>query len=585
MCLVNCDLRRSPRRGFFSSERPYVKIICWETSSPPDPGVFSLQGSLSQETLAGVIRGLYIDRKSGILHIQRDETKKRIYFKKGSMIFANSDVNDDRIGEFLIRGGAIDRASFEMAAKVAKETGKRFGKTIVEMGYMTAEDMQARVTEQIQAIIYSLFLWRSGDWKLEPHEDPVDEDIRLNLSTADIILEGTRRMDDIEAIRRDLGSPQRMLRHSENPLLLYQKISLTPSEGFVLSRVDGVSSVADIAAISPLGEEETIRCIYGLVSAGVLEVQRAERVPVAPSLEEEEEKIDIPMPEAETLDRAAAAQAKPTGPSAEEQAIRDDILARHASLSTATLYDLLEISMNASPAEIKKAYYAMAKRYHPDRHHSPFLHDVHGQLEELFVKITQAYQKLSDQLDRRRYDSSLRTEAPRGEVPGTGPPGGPTPRGSRAPAPPVSEGLSVTEKMAEMRYREGKRHYTEMRFFDAIQCLREAVRLDPDRGHYHKLLAQSLVKNPHWRKEAEEHFQKALESDQFDPDCFLGLGEIYEAAGMTSRAQKMYAQALNYDPSNEFAREKIEGKRPKGAMEGIKEMLRRKKDKEKEPNQ
>ena len=146
MCLVNCDLRRSPRRGFFSSERPYVKIICWETSSPPDPGVFSLQGSLSQETLAGVIRGLYIDRKSGILHIQRDETKKRIYFKKGSMIFANSDVNDDRIGEFLIRGGAIDRASFEMAAKVAKETGKRFGKTIVEMGYMTAEDMQARVT-------------------------------------------------------------------------------------------------------------------------------------------------------------------------------------------------------------------------------------------------------------------------------------------------------------------------------------------------------------------------------------------------------------------------------------------------------
>src|SRR3989304_2509356 len=75
------------------------------------------------------------------------------------------------------------------------------------MGYMTAEDMQARVTEQIQAIIYSLFLWRSGDWKLEPHEDPVDEAIRLNLSTADIILGGTRRMDDSGAIRRARGPP------------------------------------------------------------------------------------------------------------------------------------------------------------------------------------------------------------------------------------------------------------------------------------------------------------------------------------------------------------------------------------------
>ena len=383
-----------------------------------------MQGSLSQETLAGVIRNLYIDRRSGILHLEQDGIRKRIYFKKGSMIFANSDVNDDRIGEFLIRQGAIERASFEMAAKVAKETHKRFGKTIVEMGYMTADDMQALVTGQIEAIIYSLFMWRSGEWKFEPHEDPVDEDIMLNLSTADIILEGTRRMEDIDAMRRDVGNSNGMLRHSENPLLLYQKISLTPSEGFVLSRVDGVSTVADIAAISPLGEEETIRCIYGLVSAGVLEIQGAQ--PTVEPEPIEEERVDIPMPEAETLDRAAAAQAKPAGPTPEEQAIREDILKRHAALSNTTLYDLLGISMNASGPELKKAYYAMAKKYHPDRHHSPHLHDVHGQLEELFLKVQQAYQKLSDPLARRRYDSSLRTEAPRGEVPSMGPSSGAT---------------------------------------------------------------------------------------------------------------------------------------------------------------
>ncbi|HEX9724669.1 MAG TPA: DUF4388 domain-containing protein [Vicinamibacteria bacterium] len=540
-----------------------------------------MQGNLSQETLAGVIRSLYIDRRSGILHLEKDGITKRIYFKKGSMIFANSDVNEDRIGEFLIRQGAIERSSFEMAAKVAKETRKRFGKTIAEMGYMTPEDMQARVTEQIQAIIYSLFLWRSGQWKLEPHEDPVDEDIMLNLSTADVILEGTRRMDDIDAMRRDVGNSNGMLRHSENPLLLYQKISLTPSEGFVLSRVDGVSTVSDIAAISPLGEEETIRCIYGLVSAGVLEIQGREQQPAQPA-RVEEEKVDIPMPEVETLDRSAAAQPKPAGPSPEELAIRDDILKRHAALSTATLYDLLGISMNVSGAELKKAYYAMAKKYHPDRHHSPFLHDVHGQLEELFLKVQQAYQKLSDPLARRRYDSSLRTEAPRGEVPGMSPPSGaPTTPGNGPPSTAAqAEAPRPTDKMAEAQYREGKRHFTEMRFFDAIQCLREAVRLAPETGHYHKLLAQALVKNPHWRKEAEEHFQKALESDQFDPEIFVGLGEIYEAAGMSSRAQKMFAQALNYDPSNEIAREKVEGSKPKGAMEGFKDMLRRKKDKE-----
>ncbi len=49
--------------------------------------------------------------------------------------------------------------------------------------------------------------------------------------------------------------------------------TLSQSEYFILSRVDGLSSVADILAISPIGEDETLRCIYGLVSAGVLEFQ------------------------------------------------------------------------------------------------------------------------------------------------------------------------------------------------------------------------------------------------------------------------------------------------------------------------
>ena len=119
----------------------------------------------------------------------------------------------------------------------------------------------------------------------------------------------------------------------------------------------------------------------------------------------------------------------------------------------------------------------------------------------------------------------------------------------------------------------------EMHYFDAIQCLRESVRLAPHKGPYHKLLAQALIKNPHWRKEAEEHFHEALKTSQFDAECFVGLGEIYEGGGMKSRAMKMYQQALNYDPSNEFAQEKLDAHKPKGAVKGLKGMLRRKKDK------
>ncbi|MCI0407127.1 MAG: DnaJ domain-containing protein, partial [Acidobacteria bacterium] len=206
-------------------------------------------------------------------------------------------------------------------------------------------------------------------------------------------------------------------------------------------------------------------------------------------------------------------------------------------------------------------------KYHPDRHHSPYLQDIHGLLEELFMKITDAYELLSNPMERRRYDSSLRTESPRGEGSFAGPS---VLSGPAAPDP--------NEKLAEIRYREGKRHYTELHFFDAIQSLREAVKLAPNKGSYHRLLAQALVKNPHWRKEAEEHFQRAVDIDHFDTESFTGLAEIYEAAGMATRAQKMWQSVLDSDPQNETAKEKLYGKKKPSAVDGLKGFLRRKKD-------
>jgi curved DNA-binding protein CbpA len=527
-----------------------------------------MEGQLRQESLPGIVRQIYVGRKSGILHLS-DDVNKRIYFKPGSLIFANSDVNDDRLGEFLIRTGSLSREQFELASKVMRETGHRFGKTLIEMGHMTEEQMLHHVHEQIEAIVYGLFRWEKGYYRFEETEDPVAEDIRLSLSTADIILEGIRRIEDQEAIQRGLGDVKGILRHSENPLLLYQKISLSAAEGFVLSRVDGVSTVADIASVSPLGDDETFRCVYGLVSAGVLEIEPpgagspSRRRPV-------EEAVELPKPEAETLQREKPPRREEQRVlSPEEQRIRDDIVAKHAAMNGATHYELLGVTPASSEVEIKRAYYSMAKKYHPDRHHSPHLQDVHVLLEELFHRIIQSYELLSNPLERRRYDASLRTEAPRGEV-----------TASAAGAPSLHPAApDPNERMAEARYREGKNYFAEGQYFDAIQSLRAALKLCPDKAPYHRQLAQALAKNPHWRKDAEEHFLRAVELDRFDAESYLGLGEIYETANMPTRAQQMWARAFEADPSNETAKHKMRGPATvEGLVGRLGRLLRRRKE-------
>lgn len=549
-----------------------------------------MQGDLSRETLADVIRTLYVDRRSGIVHLAQAKTSKRIYFRKGSMIFANSDVESDRLGEFLIRQGVIDREQFAKTTETMKETGHRFGRTVVELGHCAADEMEQKVVEQIQAIIYSLFDWDEGDYRFEQHENPVDEDIVLNLSTADIILEGTRRLKDMDKVRRALGDSSGILEQNEDPLLLYQKMTtLSQSEYFILSRVDGTSSMDDIFAVSPLDEDETLRCIYGLVSAGVLVRRggtcaepasgdvRPPPSPPPPKPEPRKAQSEEPPPRPATSSPRPPPSTPPTiaevppelGPSPEEIAVREEISQKHASLSDSNLYDLLDITITANDDEIKKAYYAMAKKYHPDRHHSTHLRDVHGLLEELFSKITHAYQTLSSTADRHRYDQTLK----HGDAADAAADAGDEQSAKKAEQ--ASE--AALKSQAEERYVDGKQHFEEMHFFDAIQSLRDAVRLYPKK-HYHKLLAQALMKNPLWAKEAEEHFRAALKMDQFDAECALGLGQIYEDKGMMTRAQKMYQQAATYEPENEEVQKKLGTKKESSSLGGFKRFFGRKKE-------
>ena len=65
-------------------------------------------------------------------------------------------------------------------------------------------------------------------------------------------------------------------------------------------------------------------------------------------------------------------------------------------------YEILNIRTDSSQEEIKKAYRALALKYHPDKN---------SESHELFQKINEAYQILSDPEQRKIYDLSLRGDA------------------------------------------------------------------------------------------------------------------------------------------------------------------------------
>jgi DnaJ-class molecular chaperone len=63
-------------------------------------------------------------------------------------------------------------------------------------------------------------------------------------------------------------------------------------------------------------------------------------------------------------------------------------------------YEVLNVSTNASPSEIKHSFRNLALKYHPDKNKNS------EESKQIFMELLEAYEVLSDDSARRNYDSA-----------------------------------------------------------------------------------------------------------------------------------------------------------------------------------
>lgn len=529
-----------------------------------------MEGTFERLQVAEVLDGFRASRRSGVLHLVRDGATKRVFFKNGRVVYANSDLREDRLGELIVKSGKLKRKELDLACKVRAASQLRLGRTLVELGYLSDGELDGHVKGQVERIIGSLISWESGSFRTELNESPVDEDLqRADISIENVVLDALRSLDDEDAIHAGIGDLNATLRFAKDSSWMDANLRLTPEEGFLLSRVDGAATALEIAQLSPMGEKETLRLISALVVAGVLAVERTSRpqVEVPPNVAEPTPK----PPRLETVKKDVEPELSP-----EAKHFSDEMHAKYATAHEVTYYELLEIAPNASIEEVKAAYFKFARKLHPDHRAGLKLQDEDGVLDDLYLATKAAYEVLSSDAERRRYDFSLEQKQMRKPQTAVEP----EPRANADPAPKKPEKPARTfdaKQMACLHYGNGKKYYQEDRYHEAIAELQDAVRLDASNPQYHRLLGHALAKNPKWRHRAEEHLLKVLETEHFDTGTMIALGELYEQGGMDTRARKMYEEALGLDPGNRRALEKLAGTPRATAMERLRGVLQRNK--------
>ncbi len=562
-----------------------------------------MKGNLSDQCPADVLSEIQRRQWSGILRFSKGDLVRQLFIDSGDTIrFAASTLPEESMtGLFKDRGGVLDEQLREATA--AKSGEELLGTTLVRLGSLARKALNDLTEVHVRKVVHGALGLGRGQYEFQQGALPFREQLDAGLSTAELLLHWTREVPNDEWIKNRLGSPDSIAKKAHRPPQGYQEVSLDQGEGYIISRVDGTATVHEICIVSPMGDEVTLRALLGLAFAGIIEMpEGAHRQPLPPegaAAWHRSSMASAPLPEpAAPSPRPVtpppappAAQAAPPSPTplaehvarrapgnggapkppspahkppppqkakpataprnmagtvervdtVQETELEKEMLKRFEHLHDKNLYDVLAIVPMATSEDIRRAYYALARRFHPDK-----LKDEasKAKAEKVFGHITEAYSTLSQPESRKKYDK----EQERSHHP-------------------HSDKTADAAEMARQNFKHGKDLSAKGKFGEAVSFFENACEQDPSKAEYFHHLGLTQSRNPRWKKKAEESFLKAIELSPTDAQTFADLGAHYAKGGLQSKAAEMFRKALEWDPANQDAQQDL------AELEGVKKGL------------
>ena len=495
-----------------------------------------MNGQLGEQPPAELIREIRAKSLAGRLQLQHDRVRAVIYFDGGALLFAASNARSLRLREYLLKAGIAEaalaryeeqRSDLELAAVLCKD-------------YLLTPAAAAQVqTKQVLDVLRLALSWTEGSWEFDPRSR-LNEKINLGIDTRALLLEaGRRTAPKFAASRFQLGDE--VISPGSPPL---DSDSLSPAEVFLLSRLDRPAPLNEVIAVSGLSENETLVYVYSLALGGLLQRANWKNVfsgaAIVSAAEPEPEKpaTTTPVAEEEVRDKA------------------DDVEGFLERLKLAqTHYDVLGVSKESSPVQMKAKYYELARSYHPDRYRRSEPSLV-ARLESAFARITQAYDTLRDDNLRANYDAKLRARqkaqqladaaAPKTTAPAT------TPDAKTESTP--HGGLSVAER-AELQFKEGLEALELGQRKVAVGLFAAAATAVPKEARYRAHYGRLLAEHEHTRRTAEAELQAAIKLDPQNGEYRVLLAQLYRDLGLMLRARGEAERAVEADPNNAKARD------------------------------
>ncbi|MBI9074464.1 MAG: DUF4388 domain-containing protein [Desulfatibacillum sp.] len=231
--------------------------------------MMALNGNLDSFFFASLLQHLAREKLTGVLRIVDDQEEARVFVKDGTIIYAVGSLKEARLGHLLRTQGVISVQELQKCAETARQEKKLLGKVLVEKGYISSDAFKKFIEKQIKEILFNLFFWKKGEFHFKETPLKLEEDVVVNLNTIDVILEASRRIDELDIIKKQLPDEAAVLKISD-AFPDKKEIKLDANEWHVLSLIDGKKNVGQIVQLSGYETYPVYKLLFSLLSSGLI---------------------------------------------------------------------------------------------------------------------------------------------------------------------------------------------------------------------------------------------------------------------------------------------------------------------------
>lgn len=241
----------------------------------------ALKGNLRDFTITQLLNLINVAQKTGTLIVDGSAEKVYVSFREGKLAYAQMGQEDTSLAAILHRANKINTAQFRVIKERAgRMSDKELGLLLINANYVTQQDILASLQNQFLSTINRLFTWVEGIFHFENNILPPDDKITLRINLENIIIEGARRLRELEQLQDEIPSLDIAMKFAERPGADLKHVNLSVEEWRVVSYINPKNTLRQIASATKINEIEIRRIVYALLQAGLVEFIRPQTQPL-----------------------------------------------------------------------------------------------------------------------------------------------------------------------------------------------------------------------------------------------------------------------------------------------------------------